>query len=85
MKDNRTVAVLGATGYIGGRLVATLLERGWRVRAVGRNPEKLRCRPFASHENVELAQADVLDQPALTEALRDVTRPTIWSVPCTPA
>lgn len=70
MDHNRTIAVLGATGYIGGRLVPALLERGWRVRAVGRNPEKLRCRPFATHPDVELAKADVLDRPALTEALR---------------
>jgi uncharacterized protein YbjT (DUF2867 family) len=70
MEQKGAVAVLGATGYIGGRLVASLLARGWRVRAVGRNPEKLRCRPFASHPNVELAQADALDQPMLTEALR---------------
>jgi uncharacterized protein YbjT (DUF2867 family) len=70
MDRNRTVAVLGATGYIGGRLVPELLERGWRVRAVGRNPEKLRCRPYASHPNVELAQADVLDLNALTETLK---------------
>jgi uncharacterized protein YbjT (DUF2867 family) len=70
MDHNRTVAVLGATGYIGGRLVPALLERGWRVRAVGRNPDKLRCRAFASNPNVELARADALDGPALTEALR---------------
>ena len=70
MGNKRVVAVLGATGYIGGRLVHELLERGWRVRAVGRNPEKLRCRPYASHPDVELAQADGLDQKALTETLR---------------
>ena len=69
MEGKRTVAVLGATGYIGGRLVPALLERGWKVRAVGRNPEKLRCRPFASQPNVELAQADALDKTALTAAL----------------
>ncbi len=70
MEPQRSVAVLGATGYIGGRLVPALLERGWRVRAVGRNPDKLRCRPFAAHPQAELVQADVLDGPALTEALR---------------
>lgn len=70
MEHKRTVAVLGATGYIGGRLVTALLERGWRVRAVGRNPKKLRCRPFASHPDVEPVQADALDQGALTEAMR---------------
>ena len=70
MEHNRTVAVLGATGYIGGRLVAALLEKGWKVRAVGRNVEKLRCRPFAAHPDVEPVQADALDMAALTEALR---------------
>lgn len=69
MEQKGTVAVLGATGYIGGRLVVALLEGGWRVRAVGRNPEKLRCRPFATHPNVELVQADALDQASLTSAL----------------
>lgn len=70
MEHNRTVAVLGATGYIGGRLVAALLEKGWKVRAVGRNVEKLRCRPFAAHPDVEPVQADALDMATLTEALR---------------
>ncbi len=71
MTQTRKVAVLGATGYIGGRLIPALLERGWTVRAVGRNPDKLRCRPFAAHPRVELAEADVLNQPALTAALTD--------------
>lgn len=70
MTQTRTVAVLGATGYIGGRLVPALLEKGWRVRAIGRNTDKLRCRPFASDPGVELAQADVLDRPTLMAALR---------------
>jgi len=70
MKEERPIAVLGATGYIGGRLVPALLDRGWTVRAVGRSAAKLHCRPFATRDGVELAQADVLDRPALTEALR---------------
>jgi uncharacterized protein YbjT (DUF2867 family) len=69
MNQNDTIAVLGATGYIGGRLVPELLARGWTVRAVGRNPDKLRCRAFAAHPRVELARADALDRPALTAAL----------------
>ena len=70
MEHKCIIAVLGATGYIGGRLVPTLLERNWSVRAVGRNLEKLRCRPFATHPGIELTQADALDRTALTTALR---------------
>lgn len=62
------VLVLGATGYVGGRLVPLLLQRGYRVRAAGRSVEKLSCRPFAGHPNIELVQADVLDAASLSEA-----------------
>ena len=34
-----TALVIGATGGIGGELARTLLARGWRVRALNRNPE----------------------------------------------
>lgn len=70
MSSTLPIAVLGATGYIGGRLVPALLDKGWKVRAIGRNLEKLRCRPFARHPQVELTQADALDGPALITALR---------------
>lgn len=64
-----TICVLGATGYVGGRLVPALLEAGWRVRAVGRSTHKLQCRPFARHERCEVAEADVLDEKSLARAL----------------
>ena len=38
----RRVLVLGATGYIGGRLVPRLLQAGHRVRVGVRRPEKLK-------------------------------------------
>ena len=42
---DRPVMVLGASGYVGGRLVPRLLRAGVRLRAVARNPAKLACRP----------------------------------------
>lgn len=68
--DQRPVMVIGATGYVGGRLTPRLLANGWRVRAVGRSMAKLRCRPWAGHPNLELAQADVMDPGSLLAAAR---------------
>lgn len=67
-----TIAVLGATGYIGGRLVPRLLERGYRVRAIARSAYKLQCRPWGQHKNLEIAAADVLDRDSLKKALTGV-------------
>ena len=64
------VLVTGATGYVGGRLIPALLEGGYRVKAMGRLLEKLACRPWARHPQIELVQGDVLDRRSLEEACR---------------
>jgi uncharacterized protein YbjT (DUF2867 family) len=64
------VAVLGATGYVGSRLIPRLLAAGYQVRAIARNPEKLRSRSWAGHPLAERVAADVFDLPSLTEAVR---------------
>lgn len=64
------VAVLGATGYVGSRLIPRLLAEGYRVRAVARNTDKLRSRSWAANPLAELRAADVFDRVALTEAVR---------------
>ncbi len=61
------IAVTGATGYIGGRLVTKLLDEGHEVVCLARNPAKLAARPW--HDAVEVRRADVLDRASLDAAL----------------
>ena len=65
-----TIAVTGATGYVGGRLVPALLEAGYRVRCLVREPRKLDARPWRHHPNVEVVTNDLGDSAAVATALR---------------
>ena len=49
--------VTGASGYVGGRLVTVLLERGYRVRCLVRTPAKLLSAPWRA--SVEIVHGDV--------------------------
>ncbi len=64
-----TIAVTGATGYVGGRLVPLLLDRGYRVRCLVRSPRKLEARPWRNHPRVEIAEVDVADAHTTAKAL----------------
>ncbi|GMA29796.1 SDR family oxidoreductase [Arenivirga flava] len=64
------VLVTGATGYLGGRLVPRLLDAGWTVRVLARNPAKLRDVPWA--DRVEVAEGDLLDADAVARAVDGV-------------
>jgi uncharacterized protein YbjT (DUF2867 family) len=61
------IAVTGATGYIGGRLVPRLLSEGHQVVCLARTPGKLDDRPWRS--SVEVRQCDVLDLNQVDAAL----------------
>ena len=61
------VGVIGATGYVGGRLVPALLDAGHRVRCLARTPERLDS--VAWRADVEVAAADVLDRASLRRGL----------------
>ncbi|WP_272701066.1 SDR family oxidoreductase [Desulfovibrio sp. Fe33] len=64
--DAAQVLVLGSTGYVGGRLVPLLLERGHRVRAAGRSVEKIRARSWGG--KADAVQADMHDPESLKKA-----------------
>jgi len=57
------VLVLGATGYIGGRLVPRLLKLGHCVRVLVRDPERAASRLWA--DQVEVVRGDLLDRESL--------------------
>ncbi|WP_414944475.1 SDR family oxidoreductase [Amycolatopsis sp. cmx-11-32] len=61
--------VLGATGYVGGRLVPHLLEAGHEVRVVARSPEKVAEEPWRDRVGVE--RGDVTDPASIEAALTD--------------
>lgn len=61
----------GATGYIGGRLVPRLLELGYRVRCLVRDPARLQGRPW--HADVEIVAGDVLKPESLATAMHSVS------------
>ncbi len=63
MADQKKVLVTGATGYIGGRLVPLLLESGFDVRCLSRDPTKLDG--IWWRDQVEVAQGDLLDASSL--------------------
>jgi uncharacterized protein YbjT (DUF2867 family) len=61
--------VTGATGYIGGHLAPVLAERGYAVRAMARNPDKLQA-PW--RDKVEVVRGDLGDPESLVAAFDDV-------------
>ena len=60
----------GSTGYIGGRLIPALVERGHSVRAMARTAKKLEDVPWL--DDVEVVEADLTDPDSLTSACAGV-------------
>ncbi len=65
------VLVAGGTGYVGGRLVSRLLERGYDVRVVARTPSRAATYDWSS--DVEVVRGDVLDRESLDAAFEGCT------------
>jgi nucleoside-diphosphate-sugar epimerase len=62
-----TIAVTGATGFLGGYLVEKLKSRGATVIAVVRNPQKAQA---LAARGIEVRKADLAEPDALSAAFR---------------
>jgi uncharacterized protein YbjT (DUF2867 family) len=71
MVETGLVLVTGATGYVGGRLVPRLLDAGYRVRCLVRDPGRLQGKPWLPR--VEVVTGDALDSPSLEAGLKGVS------------
>jgi uncharacterized protein YbjT (DUF2867 family) len=71
MPDSKLILVTGATGYVGGRLVPRLLDAGYRVRCLVRDPHRLQGRPWLPR--VEVISGDALREGMLIEAMKDIS------------
>lgn len=69
LRDDQAVLVTGAAGFLGKDLVARLLDRGWRVRALLRPGKPA---PFPAHERLEKVIGDMTDAASLRAPLTGV-------------
>jgi uncharacterized protein YbjT (DUF2867 family) len=71
-KTKANILVTGATGKQGGAAAHELLKRGWRVRALVRNPQKPEALALAGR-GAELIQGDLDDRASLDPAIQGAT------------
>lgn len=70
MDDQSPLILLtGASGYVGGRMLAALRQRPVRVRCLARSPEYVQAR---CGSGVEIVRGDVLDPTSLETAFQGV-------------
>ncbi|WP_232663541.1 DUF2867 domain-containing protein [Pseudonocardia sp. TRM90224] len=62
--------VIGASGYVGGRLVPRLLDEGHAVRVLARDPGRLAAHDWV--DRVDVRRGDVADGAVAGSACRDV-------------
>jgi uncharacterized protein YbjT (DUF2867 family) len=71
MTSERLVLVTGATGYVAGNLTPRLLEKGYRVRMLARDPARLHGRSWWSQ--VEVVEGDIVSPDVVNRALQGVS------------
>ena len=71
INQDKTVLVTGATGRQGGAVIRHMIPKGWRLRALTRNPANHAAQELA-RQGIELVQGDLEDPTSLPAPLRDV-------------
>lgn len=69
--NNQLILVTGATGQQGGSVARHLLQEGWKVRALVRDPNKDSAQALAQ-AGAELARGDLYDRASVDAALKGV-------------
>src|SRR5260370_34438545 len=69
--SEQTILVLGATGQQGGAVASYLLQDGWKVRALVRNPNSDQAQTLRQ-QGIELVQGDLNQPSSLQEAMKGV-------------
>ena len=64
----RVVLVVGATGKQGGAVARSLLDRGFQVRGLTRNPQKPEAQAL-TEQGAEVVQGDMEDRSAMDRVL----------------
>ncbi len=68
--SSKLILVTGATGYIASRLIPQLLTRSYRIRALARQPQRLKNKSW--FPQVEVIQGDVMEPSTLDPVFKDV-------------
>src|SRR5258708_35728327 len=69
--EGKTVLVTGPSGRQGGAVIRHMIPKGWRLRALTRNPANHAAQELA-RQGIELVQGDLEDPTSLPAPLRDV-------------
>jgi nucleoside-diphosphate-sugar epimerase len=68
MKGNKTMLILGATGGIGGEVTHAALRRGWTVRALNRQAQRM----GSDRRGIEWIQGDAMNEADVVAAAHGV-------------
>src|SRR5262249_41893736 len=71
MGAEKKVLVTGATGQQGGAVAARMLEKGWKLRALTRNPQSHAAQALAQR-SVEIVKGDLEDVASVQAAVQGV-------------